>query len=261
MDGPAASRSPRSQTADRGVPPALSPSQPPRSALGPWRGRLSLPGRAASLVPFRTGFPVPPPPSGLEAPSLPFPPFRGQRPECPLSSSLRAQGILSSSSVSPRAAPCYLFTAPPCGPGFSHPLLGFPVHTTAGTLRSPVLLGMGSPLFLPVLPGTPPPRGLCQSPSRCVFFFSLSPRVRGHLCGQISCLPSAPTTTETLPPPRHLVVATSCLLPFEGRWRLPLNSYLPPPPERRKTLGHPPVAGRLHLGQRGRGSGVTLRGN
>lgn len=134
MDGPAASRSPRSQTADRGVPPALSPSQPPRSALGPRRGRLSLPGRAASLVPFLTGFPVPPPPSGLEAPSPPFPPFRGQRPECPLSISLRAQGILSSSSVSPRAVPCVIsLLLLPVG-------LGSPFHSSVSrctSLREP----------------------------------------------------------------------------------------------------------------------------
>lgn len=136
VDGAAASRSPGSQTADRGVPSALSPSQPPRSALGPRRGRLSLPGRAASRVPFRMGFPVPPPPSGLEAPSPPsllsggsalsvlslspcghrasFPPpcLRGQRPVLSLyCSSLRARVLLSTPRF-PGAGHCGNLPAP-----------------------------------------------------------------------------------------------------------------------------------------------------
>lgn len=233
----------------------LLPSLPPRRLGAPWgRGAdgCPCPGGQRLECPFARGSLSLRLLPGARHPH-PLPSFPGQRPECPLSISLRVQGILSSSSVSPRAAPCVIslllllrarvLLSAPRFPGADH----------CGNPPAPVPLGVGSPLSLPVLPGTPPPRGLCQAPSGCVFFFSLSPRVRWHLRGQISCLPSAPTTTETLPRPRHLVVATSSLLPFEGRWRLPLNSCLPPPSQRRKTLGHPPVAGRLHLGQRGRG--------
>ena len=88
-------------------------------------------------------------PCGYRASFPPPPCLRGQRPVLSLyCSSLRARVLLSA----------------PRFPGADH----------CGNPPAPVPLGMGSPLSLPVLPGTPPPRGLCQAPSGCVFFFSLS---------------------------------------------------------------------------------------
>lgn len=198
-------------------------SQPPRSALGPRRGRLSSPGGQRSQCPSHGGslslrllpgprHPHPLPPSGGSALSV-------------LSSFLRAQGILSSSPPCLRGQrPVLSLYCPfPCGPGFSHPpsVLGTSLREPSGP-RSLWAWGVLSP----VPPRNTTAAGLCQ-PSRCVFFFS--PRVRGHLCGQILLFPpSAPTTTETLPHPGHLVVATSCLLPLR-EMEVTAELYLPPP--------------------------------
>ena len=72
--------------------------------------------------------------------------------------------------VSGGSAPCYLLLLLPEGLGSPFHSSVSPLRITAGTLRSPVPLGMGSPLSLPVSQGTPPPRGLSHPPSRCVFF-------------------------------------------------------------------------------------------
>lgn len=169
------------------------------SAPGSERGVLSLPGSAALRVPSRAGFPISLPPSGLEASSPPS-----------LLSGGSALGFLYLPAgmghpfllicVSGGSALCYLFLLLPEGLGSPFHSSVFLLNITAGTLPALVPLGRGSPRSLPVPQGTPSPWGLSHPPSGCVFFSSLSPRVRGHLCGQISRLPSAPTATETLPP-------------------------------------------------------------
>lgn len=194
-------------------------------------------------MPSRAGFPISLSPSGLEAPSS-LPSFLGAAPWVSflrLPAGMRHSFLLL--CVSGGSAPCYLLLLPE-GLGSPFHSSVSPLHITAGTLRSPVPLGMGSPRSLPVPQGLPSPRGLSHPPTQCVFFSF----PEGISVGRTPACPPPPTKTETLPLPRHLVVAASSLLPFEGRWRLPLSSHLPPPPQRRKTLGHPSVAGRLHLG-------------
>lgn len=184
----------------------LVPSLPP-SCLGAPRGRaplrkgrrgrfstglrapLSLPGRAAPRVPSRAGFPISLSPSGLEAPSS-LPSFLGAAPWVSflcLPAGMGHSFLLL--SVSGGSAPCYLLLLPK-GLGSPFHSSVSPLHITAGTLRSPVPLGMGSPLSLPVPQGMSSPRGLSHPPTQCVFF-SFPEGTRASLWAE-------------LPPVRHL---------------------------------------------------------
>lgn len=171
----------------------------------------------------RPGLPTSPPSSGLQAPSTP-PLLSGAAPGVSYLPADSGHPFLRCIS---RAAPCVIsYCASRAWVPLSTPRF-CPLTSLQGPFPPPpVLLGMGTPFSLPCSPGNTTAAGSLSFPLDTSLLL-LFPRGHPGISGQITHLPFTPTTTGTLRPSRHLVVAASSLPPSEGRWGLPPS--LPPP--------------------------------